>query len=126
MILNGGFNMTQQEYMNKLNLAFGSYLMNNRSILDAYCYRDDRARNCISAFKKYVESLGLKLSNCHHANGIGNNNDYMIFVETKDADGFVIQKNVANFYYCYGIYGGCYVMLKDLVTNEKLVVGRAR
>jgi hypothetical protein len=123
----GEFIMTQQEYMNKLNAAFRSYFMNNRSILDAYCYRDDRARRYINAFKAYVEDdLGLNLSNCHHANGIGNNNDYMIYLETKDNDGFVVQKNVANFYYCYGIYGGCYVMLKNLATNEKLVVGRAR
>ena len=118
--------MTQKEYMNKLNSAFRTYLMCNRDILDAYCYRDDRARNYIKYFKNSVERLGLKLSNCHHANGIGNNNDYMIYLETRDADGFVIQKNIANFYYCYGIYGGCYVMLKDLATNEKLVVGRAR
>lgn len=118
--------MTQQEYMNKLNSGFRIYLMSNRSILDAYCYCDDRARNYIKYFKNYVESLGLKFSNCYHASGIGNNNDYIIYLETRDSDGFVIQKNIANFYYCYGIYGGCYVMLKDLATNEKLVVGRAR
>lgn len=118
--------MTQQEYMKKLNSGFRSHLMENRSILDAYCYSDDRARNYIQYFKNYVERLGLKFSNCYHSSGIGNNNDYMIYLETTDSDGFVIQKNVANFYYCYGIYGGCYVMLKDLATGEKLVVGRAR
>jgi hypothetical protein len=118
--------MTQQEYMNKLNSSFRTYLMYNRDILDAYCYRDDRARDYIKYFKNSVERLGLKFSNCYHASGIGNNNDYMIYLETKDSDGFVIQKNIANFYYCYGIYGGCYVMLKDLATGTKLVVGRAR
>lgn len=50
----------------------------------------------------------------------------MIYIETKDDDGFVIQKNIANFYYCYGVYGGCYVRLKDLATNETFIVGRAR
>lgn len=118
--------MTQQEYIQKLNSGFRSYLMNNRSILDAYCYSDDRARNYIEGFKQYVKSLGLAFSNCYHSSGIGNNNDYMIFLETTDNDGFVIQKNVANFYYCYGIFGGVYAMLKDMSTGEKLVVGRAR
>lgn len=118
--------MTQQEYMSKLNSAFRTHLVYNKSILDAYCYSDDRARNCIAAFKRCVESYGLKFSNCYHSNGIGNNNDYMIFLETTDSDGFVVQKNVANFYYCYGIYGGVYTMLKDMSTGEKLVVGHAR
>jgi hypothetical protein len=98
----------------------------NSHIINAYNYRDDRARTLINKFKENVKLHGLKFSNCHHANGIGNNNEYMIFIETRDNDGFVIQKNVAEFYYCYGIYGGCYVMLKDLATNEKFVVGRAR
>ena len=118
--------MTQKEYINKLNSAFRTHLMCNRDILDAYCYSDSRACNYIQDFKRSVENLGLKFSNCHHASGIGNNNDYMIYLETRDNDGFVIQKNVANFYYCYGIFGGVYVMLKDMATGEKLVVGRAR
>jgi hypothetical protein len=118
--------MTQKEYMNKLNAGFRSYLINNRDILDAYCYSDNRACNYIKAFSQYVESLGLKFSNCYHASGIGNNNDYMVFLETTDDDGFVVQKNVANFYYCYGIFGGVYAMLKDVSTGEKLVVGKAR
>ena len=117
---------TQKEYMECIKNEFMFNIRSNSHIIDAYSYRDDRARTYINRFKDRVKMYGLKFSNCHHANGIGNNNDYMIFVETKDADGFVIQKNVANFYYCYGIYGGCYVMLKDLATGEKIVVGRAR
>ena len=117
---------TQQEYMSKLKSAFKTYLIDNVNILDAYCYSDNRARDYIKYFKNYVENLGLKFSNCYHSSGIGNNNDYMIFLETTDNDGFVIQKNIANFYYCYGIYGGCYVMLKDLATNEMIKIGRAR
>ena len=117
---------TQKEYMNAIKNEFVVNFIRRKDILDAYCYRDDRARNLIRNFKENVELEGLKFSNCHHAHGIGNNNDYMIFVETRDADGFIIQKNVANFYYCYGIYGGCYVMLKDLATGEKFVVGNAR
>ncbi len=95
-------------------------------ILDAYCYNDNRACDLIADFKQDIKAMGLKFSNCYHANGIGNNNEYMIFIETIDSDGFVIQKNIANFYYCYGIYGGCYVMLKDLATGKKFTAGRAR
>ena len=59
-----------------------AYLVENVKILDAYCYNDDRATNYIKYFKTYVENLGLKFSNCYHSSGIGNNNDYMIFLET--------------------------------------------
>ena len=117
---------TQREYMNVIAREFEANIQLNQHIINAYNYRDHRACDWIKRFKENVQRYGLQFSNCHHANGIGNNNDYMIFIETKDADGFVIRKNVANFYYCYGIYGGCYVMLKDLATNEKFVVGRAR
>ena len=117
---------TQKEYMDFIKSKFYSHIYCNKPILDAYSYRDNRARDCISRFKNSVEQGGLKFSNCYHANGIGNNNDYMIFIETKDQDGFVIRKNIANFYYCYGIYGGCSVMLKDLANEVKYKVGGAR
>ena len=117
---------TQKEYMETIKRKFNQQIGCKLAILDAYCYRDDRASQCIKAFKNDVEAMGLKFSNCYHANGIGNNNDYMIFIETKDSDGFVIQKNIANFYYCYGIYGGCHVRLTDLATNENIKIGRAR
>lgn len=117
---------TQKEYMNVIKREFDVNIKLNSDIFNAYCYCDHRACDLIAIFKENVKSHGLTFSNCYHANGIGNNNDYMIFVKTTDDDGFVIQKNVANFYYCYGIHGGCYVMLKDLVTNEVFVVGKAR
>lgn len=117
---------TQQEYMRSIETAFELCIELYDDEINAYSYHDNRARKHINNFINCVKEHGLKFSNCHHANGIGNNNDYMIFVETKDEDGFVIQKNVANFYYCYGVYGGCYVMLKDLSTGKKYVVGRAR
>lgn len=28
--------------------------------------------------------------------------------------------------YCYGIYGGCYVLIKDLATGNTIKVSRAR
>lgn len=117
---------TQKEYMDCIKNEFIVNIKLFSDVMNSYSYYDHRAGDLIKRFKSNVEKYGLKFSNCHHAHGIGNNNDYMIYVETKDADGFVIQKNVANFYYCYGIYGGCYAMLKDLNTNEKFVVGNAR
>lgn len=117
--------MTQKEYMKKLKMAFNTYLVENVKILDAYCYNDNRATNYIKYFKSFVGNLGLKLFDCDNS-GIGNNNDYIIYLETIDEDGFVIHKNIANFYYCYGIYGGVYAMLKDLATNEIIKIGRAR
>ena len=117
---------THKEYMNLIKSSFDVRIELFEDEINSYSYRDDRARKHINGFINCIKEYGLKFSNCYHANGIGNNNDYMIYVETKDADGFVIQKNIANFYYCYGVYGGCYVMLKDLATGEKFVVGRAR
>ena len=117
---------TQKEYMKALESLFSTYIMSNASIFDAYCYRDDRADNYIRYFRNAVERLGLKFSNCYHANGIGNNNEYKIFLETIDSDGFLIQKNIAEFYYCHGIYGGCFARLTDLVTGAKLQVSHAR
>ena len=118
---------TQKEYIKDLELLWRTHIQSNSEIFDAYCHRDDRARTYIKDFKNEVEQLlGLKFSNCYHANGIGNNNEYKIFLKTIDEDGFLIQKNVAEFYYCYGIYGGCFVSLTDLVTGEKLQVSRAR
>lgn len=117
---------TQREYMEAIKNEF---IVNIRLFYDdfrAYSYCNQRACDRIRNFKENVKKYGLKFSNCHHANSIGNNNEYMIYVETMDADGFVIQKNVASFYYCYGIYGGCYVSLTDLATGQKYVVGRAR
>ena len=118
--------MTQSEYMNKINSAFKTYIMNNASIFDAYCYRDHRACDYIKYFKNAVERLGLKFSNCYNANGIGNNNEYKIYLEEIDKDGFIVQKNVAEFYYCYGIYSGCFASITDVVTGKKLKVSNAR
>ena len=118
---------TQKEYMKDLKLLFKTHIVLNSEIFNAYCYRDNRADTYIKYFKNEVEQLlGLKFSKCYHANGIGNNNEYKIFLETIDVDGSLIQKDVAEFYYCHGIYGGCFVSLTDLVTGEKLQVSRAR
>lgn len=117
--------MTQKEYMKQLKLAFNRFIVNNAEILNAYCYNDHRACDCIKDFENCVTRLGLKLFDCDNS-GIGNNNDYIIYLETMDEDGFIIHKNIANFYYCYGIFGGVYAMLKDLATSETIKIGRAR
>lgn len=118
--------MKQSEYMSIINKLFNKHIGANKHIFDSYCYNDHRACNLIVSFKKDIEELGLKFSNCHHANGIGNNNDYTIYLETHDDDGFVIKKEIANFYYCYGVFGGCYVFVKDLATGNTIKVSRAR
>lgn len=117
---------TQKEYMQEIKTIFDTQIVPYRSIFDAYNYSDNRACDYINNFIQRVKWLGLKFSNCYHANGIGNNNEYKIFLETIDKDGFLIQKNVAELYYCYGIYGGCTVILTDLVTGEKWKISRAR
>lgn len=117
---------TQKEYMQEITTLFNTHITANESIFNAYCYRDDRASIYLKNFRNAVERLGLKFSNCYHANGIGNNNEYKIFLEKIDEDGFLVQKNIAELYYCRGIYGGCGVMLTDLVTGRKLKVSRAR
>ena len=117
---------TQREYMQEIIKLFRSNIVSYEKIFDAYCYRDSRADQYIKYFKSDVEQLGLKFSNCYHAHGIGNNNQYYIYLEKIDEDGFLIQKNVAEFYYCHGIYGGCFVSLTDVTTGEKWKVSHAR
>lgn len=116
---------TQKEYMKEIKTIFDTQIVPYRSIFDAYGYSDNRACDYIQNFRQRVEWLGLKFSNCYHANGIGNNNEYKIFLETIDNDGFLVQRNVAELYYCYGIYGGCSVVLTDLVTGDKWKISRA-
>lgn len=117
---------TQAEYMELLKVLFREHIGNNVATLNSYSYSNHDAINLIGKFRAHVVNEGLNFSNCYHANGIGNNNEYKIYLETHDADGFVIQKNIAEFYYCTGIYGGCFVRLKDLATGETLQVGKAR
>ena len=114
---------TQAEYMELLKALFKTHIGNNVATLDRYNYSNSDAIYLIREFISDVKIEGLNFSNCYHANGIGNNNEYKIYLETHDEDGFVIQKNIAEFYYCTGIYGGCFVSLTNLATGEKLQVG---
>ena len=117
--------MTQKEYMEKIMNSYYSYVVLNKRDFDAYCYNNDTCRTHIKNFKEYVKNLGLTFSNCYNANGIGNNNEYTIYLETIDEDGFLIKKEIAKLYYCFGIFGGCYICLTNLATGEKCIVSRA-
>ena len=52
---------TQKEYMNFIKKEFAVKIKDNISVLDAYCYNDDRARTLINRFKKNIELLGFNL-----------------------------------------------------------------
>lgn len=118
--------MTQKEYMEKILDEYHYRIELNKKDFNAYCYNNDICRTHIKYFKEYVKDIGLSFSNCYHANGIGNNNEYTIYLETTDEDGFIIKKEIANFYYCFGIYGGCFVRLTDLATGKQWEISRAR
>lgn len=118
--------MKQTECMSIINRLFNEHIKTNEHIFKSYCYSDHRVCGLIISFKKEVEKAGFKFSKCYHANGIGNNNDYTIYLESHDDDGFVIKKEIANFYYCYGIYGGCTVYVKDLATGNRIAINYAR
>lgn len=118
--------MKQSECMSIINRLFIKHIKENENIFRSYKYDDHRACDLIVNFKKDVEKHGLKFSKCYHANRIGNNNDYTIYLESHDDDGFIIKKEIANFYYCYGLSGGCFVFVKDLRTGNKVTVSRAR
>ena len=118
--------MKQSECISVINELFKKHIKTNEQIFKSYNYCDHRACDLIINFKKEVEKAGFKFSNCYHANGIGNNNDYTIYLESHDNDGFVIKKEIANFYYCYGIYGGCSVYVKDLATGNSIAINNAK
>lgn len=117
---------TQKDYFEKVKEYFVKYIESNKSILDSYCYSDHRAVDALNQFYNAVKNSGMKCSKIYHANGIGNNNEYKIYIDDTDKDGFVIKKYIAKMYYCYGVYGGCYVALTDLSTEKCWTVGKAR
>lgn len=76
-------------------------------------------------FCNYVRSLGLAFSNCYHAHGIGNNNEYSIVLKSVDEDGFTIEKQVCKYHYTYGIY--CHLVSARLEdTNGSVLISRGR
>ena len=118
--------MTQKEYMDKILDGYHYRIELNKEDFNAYCHNNDICRNHLRYFRRYVEGLGLKYSDCYNANGIGNNNEYTIYLETIDEDGFLVKKEIAKLYYCFGIFGGCFVRLTDLATGDYWEISRAR
>ena len=117
--------MNQKDYFNKIKSLFDELIVANKQVLNAYCYNNHDASDIIKDFISEVKKIGLLFSTCHHANGIGNNNEYVIYINGKDNDGFVVKKEVAKFYYCYGIFGGVYASLTDVASNMVYRVGKA-
>lgn len=113
-------NATQKECIDILTELFDFYLGRNKDALRSYGYDDHSASDLICKFKTAVKNTGLQFSNVYHANGIGNNNEYTIYIESTDSDGFVVKKEVAKLYYCYGIFGGIFVSLTDLATKNQI------
>lgn len=110
---------TQSDYFEEIKEHFVKYIVHKEDVFRSYKYSDKRAVDLLKQFRSAVESGGMKYSEVYHANGIGNNNKYTIYVEEVDNDGFVIRKNIAEIYYCYGVYGGCCVAL--LTFQQKQV-----
>lgn len=114
--------MTRKECFKIIVNNFNKYIVANQKNFKDYCYNNCKACDNIIEFKKAVESSGLKFTKVFHAYGIGNNNEHVIYLESQDKDGFIIKKEICEFYYCYGIYKGCSAYVKDLVTNEKISI----
>ena len=117
--------MTRKECFKIIVNNFNKYIVANQKNFKDYCYSNHKACDNIIEFRRAVENSGLKFTKVFHANGIGNNNEHVIYLESQDKDGFIIKKEICEFYYCYGIYGGCFAYIKDLATNEKFSIGKA-
>ena len=114
--------MTKQDYIENIKEAFDINIKSNSKNFKDYSYCNHKAENNIKEFKEDIKAYGMCLSHPYHENGIGNNNECSIYVEKIDSDGFPIKKEIAIFYYCYGIFGGVSVFLKDAATKE--IIGK--
>lgn len=117
--------MTRKQCFGIIVNNFNKYIVTNQKNFKDYCYSNHKACDNIIEFRKAVESSGLKFTKVSHANGIGNNNEHVIYLEGQDKEGFIIKKEICEFYYCYGVYKGCSAYIKDLATNEKISIGKA-
>lgn len=109
--------MKQQVYLQIIQELFLHILKQNSDAFDRYCYNNKDYQIYVDEFFDAVDTEGISVSACEHAHGIGNNNSYRLYLKSMDADGFVIEKNIATFSYVTGIYGGISVYLKDYNTN---------
>lgn len=112
--------MNKQEYLDFIVATFEWHILANSEAFKKHSYNNDDANLYLLDFFKNIKEEGLSFSDPYHANGIGNNNEYRIFLKEKDKDGFIIEKNIAKFHYTYGIYGGISAWVNDYDTNEQL------
>ena len=112
--------MTKQEYLDFIVATFELHILANSEAFKNYSYDNDNAIIYLSDFFNKIKEYGLSFSNPYHLHGIGNNNEYRIFLKEKDNEGFIIEKNIAKFHCTYGIYGGISAWVEDYDTNEQL------
>ena len=112
--------MTQKDYLEKIKEDFRTHILANKQDFKNYDCYNNKASGHIHDLIQAIKSNGLQFSNCYHANGIGNNNEYEIFLRTTDNDGFIVDKKIAKLHYCYGIYGGVSISLGDLSKQQSL------
>ena len=117
--------MTRKECFKIIVNNFNKYIVANQKNFKDYCYNNHKACDNIIEFRKAVENSGLKFTKVFHANGIGNNNERVIYLESQDKDGFIIKKEKREAEDWYGGYGGCVAEMKDVATNEKVSIGKA-
>ncbi len=112
--------MTKQKYLDFIVATFKLRILANSETFKKYCYNN---REYMPHLKDYFENIrkgGLTFGDPYHAHGIGNNEEYRIFLKEKDENGFIIEKNIAKMHITYGIYGGISAWVEDYDTNEQL------
>jgi len=106
----------QQEYLNAITILYDEHITDN---LDNFRKNSWNDKSCCTNIKNFIESVEgqLGLTFVDLPAGINTTEKNIVLMET-DKDGFVIEKRIAAFRYAFGIYGGCFVSLKDYATNK--------
>lgn len=112
--------MTRKEYLDKIVMIFNVDILSNDKLFASYDWCDKKCEAFLDKFKSDVKAIGLSISKPYHAYGIGNNNEYCIFLKEKDKDGFIIEKNIAKYHLVYGVYGGINSWIEDYDTGDEI------
>lgn len=101
----------QQEYLDAITKLFDEHITNYLDNFKKCCWNND---SCYVNIKNFIRSVEeqLGLTFIKVPVGINTQEKNIVLMET-DKDGFTIEKRIATFRYVYGIYGGCFVSLKD-------------
>ena len=67
-----------------------------------------------------IEEIGIKIGQVYHLHNIGNNNEYRLYIEDKDSEGFVVEKNIAKLHITYGVYGGVSIWVENYITEQEM------